>query len=104
MNRGDPSGRAHNQLAAEHVFGRELVEQRRHFRQQRCRQERMDPPHSARGSESTVGGLAKVHFALRRLGFGDTEARRAVAEVRGLGELTLEEMLRAALLAATRAA
>jgi hypothetical protein len=79
--------RAHNQLAAEQVFGREHIEQRSNFRQQKC------------GQQS-----AKVHFALRRLGFGDAETRRAVAEVRELGELSLEETLRAALLAATRAA
>jgi Holliday junction resolvasome RuvABC DNA-binding subunit len=56
------------------------------------------------GHESSIGKLAKVHFALRRLGFSDAEARRAVAEVPGLADSSLEEILRCALLAATRAA
>jgi Holliday junction resolvasome RuvABC DNA-binding subunit len=99
--------RAHNQLAAEQVFGRDHVEQRRRFRQKKC-------GHGSALEQSAASGecqrsnqeLGKVRVALRRLGFGHAEARRAVAEVEQLGcsALTIEEMLRRALLAATRAA
>jgi hypothetical protein len=103
--------RAHNQLAAEHSFGREYVEMRKHLRQRKwtvtptkfseapsgCMEN--DRPNSARV-------LEKVRFALRRLGFGHAEASRAIAEVAVSAdpEAGLEEVFRSALIAATRAA
>ena len=86
--------RAHNQLAAEQVFGREHVEQRRYFRQRKYE-------HGKANRE-----LETVRVGLRRLGFGAAETCRAVAELEQVdgSALTLEEMLRNAVLAATRAA
>jgi 5-methylcytosine-specific restriction endonuclease McrA len=112
--------RAHNQLAAEQVFGRETVERFRHFVRQKCRRAR------ARGAETSQarGGegrgehgaretrtmrapstMERVWSALKSMGFRDAEARQAVAHVESMHEssqtIPLELALREALLAAT---
>jgi len=77
--------RAHNQLWAEHVFGRERVERCRHFRQQKCRSEAAE----ARGSESDA--LERRPRARAKLGAqepgtrGSAEGSSGVAAVHGPG-------------------
>jgi 5-methylcytosine-specific restriction endonuclease McrA len=112
--------RAHNQLAAEQTFGREHVEQRRHFRQRKLsgpQDEKGSEPHDESagghhedGRESRIAderrnGFEKVRQALRTMGFRDTQARRAIAEVEGAhagrDHPTLEQALREAILVAT---
>jgi 5-methylcytosine-specific restriction endonuclease McrA len=122
--------RAHNQLAAERVFGRETVDRCRHFvRQKRerdrdgvsadAREERrgdecevptprtraLGPVRGARQSVKAPSTMERVRSALKGMGFRDVEARRAVARVIGVHEdaqrLSLETALREALLAAT---
>ena len=105
--------RAHNQLSAEQAFGREWMERRRHFRQQKSTAEIGD---SAVVSGTEVGlaerkAIAtifeKVRLALCNMGFRGAEARRAIATVvrmHDLGEpLTMEQALREALAVATAA-
>jgi hypothetical protein len=111
--------RAHNQLWAEEVYGREQVE---HFRQQksgaraRARDERAlrgvcattRQGQAARsGDAGRTTTFEKVRFALRNLGFRDGVAGRAVATVAALHDsdesLGLEQALREALLAVTAA-
>jgi 5-methylcytosine-specific restriction endonuclease McrA len=84
--------RAHNQLAAEQAFGRDMVERARHF----GRPKRTHP---------TLDTLRKLHRALTRLGFAPARAREAVAEIQRFypTELPpLEDLLREAILIATR--
>jgi hypothetical protein len=86
--------RAHNQLWAEQAFGREQVEQARHFRQQKS---------TVVGSGADLATLEKVRATLRSLGFREAQAREAVATVAKLHaneRLTLERALREALLVA----
>jgi 5-methylcytosine-specific restriction endonuclease McrA len=98
--------RAHNQLAAEEVFGREHVHQCRHFRQRKWM------PFEAGGGETPQGQshdnappniFEKVRLALTKMGFRDGEARHALEEVqRRHGEMQpVEQVLREALLVAT---
>jgi 5-methylcytosine-specific restriction endonuclease McrA len=86
--------RAHNQFAAEQVFGREHVEQCRHFVRKKC------PPAPCPSST-----MQRVHLALTTMGFRDSEARMAVARVASQHDvaegLSVEQALREALLAAT---
>jgi len=97
--------RAHNQLWAEQAFGREWIERRRDFRQQKStaahherRQETMAP---------AIAVLEKVHKALRAMGFHESEARRAIKKAMTAYDarepLDLERALRSALLVATAA-
>lgn len=79
--------RAHNQLAAEQTFGREVMERARHF------------------GRTKSDARRRLHVALTGLGFGSTRAREAIGEVQRLhpdGFSTLEEALREAILVATR--
>ena len=103
--------RAHNQLWAEQVFGRERIE---HFRQQksavRARTRREGARTAAPARLEDAGRpttFERVRWALRNLGFPDAVARRAVAAVAELHDsresLDLERTLREALLAATAA-
>jgi hypothetical protein len=116
--------RAHNQFAAEQVFGREWMERSRHFRQQEStaavvdstvgagneprREDRQALPNI---SQSFAPGSAtifeKVRSALRTMGFRDVEARNAIATVVGMHDAreppTLEQALREALRVATAA-
>jgi 5-methylcytosine-specific restriction endonuclease McrA len=86
--------RAHNQFAAEQVFGREHVERCRHFVRQKC------PP-----APTATNTMQRVHLALRTMGFRDSDARMAVARIESQHEdvegLPVEQALREALLAAT---
>jgi len=85
--------RAHNQLAAEQVFGRETIQRARHF----GRPKRM----LASSSETS----RRLHVALTGLGFGATRAREAIAEVQRLHPSefpSLEDAVREAILIATR--
>jgi hypothetical protein len=96
--------RAHNQLAAEQVFGRVHIERARHLRQQKweCKQ-----GEGARGpkpaDEARTETWTKVLVALKGLGFRDSQARRAIAKAANLhgNAPTVELALRAAILAAT---
>jgi hypothetical protein len=76
---------AHNQFHAEQTFGRAHIERQRHLRQQKC-------------SPSSSTWVTVLH-ALRRLGFRDGQAQRAIAAVeRTYGaEPPVEQALRAAL-------
>lgn len=122
--------RAHNQLWAEEAYGREHVERAR--RNVRCGDPRKRSGPSkgedyfcwkkltgdSAGAEAPerdaemprtalmASTLEKVRLALRSMGFTDAQSRRAAAEGRGtLGDAaTVEEVLRKALLVATRAA
>lgn len=108
--------RAHNQLWAEEVLGREAIRRARHFRQQKCvvaRAEegrgRGDARNDARPLNSAwEENLEKVHRALVGMGFRDARARLAVANVRKahaeLEPPTIEEALREAILSATSSA
>jgi 5-methylcytosine-specific restriction endonuclease McrA len=95
--------RAHNQLWAEQAFGRERVEQGRHFCQKKWTRA-SDGPGAA---PKTTVMLEKVRVALRGMGFRDAEARRAVATVLGTHganeTLDLAQALREAVLVATAA-
>jgi hypothetical protein len=110
--------RAHNQLSAELTFGRAWIERSRHLRQKKSMNSR--EPAAARDAmsrDSTRHELAmhqaraanfeKVRVALRRLGFREAEARKAVATVVRMHDpnesLALEQALREALLVATAA-
>jgi hypothetical protein len=76
--------RAHNQLHAEQTFSRDHVDRHRHLRQQKC--SAASPPWS------------KVLDALRRLGFRDAQARKAVAAAEQRhGAASVEQALRHAL-------
>jgi hypothetical protein len=76
---------AHNQLHAEQTFGRAHIERQRHLRQQKC--------------SSTPSTWATVLHALRRLGFRNGQAQRAIAAAERLhgSEPPVEQALRAAL-------
>jgi 5-methylcytosine-specific restriction endonuclease McrA len=97
--------RAHNQHWAEQVFGRELVERRKHFRQRKrvttdqCRE---DNPTQAEGA-ALMTVLEKVRQALTKMGFRDAQARCAVAEVqrRHYEAPSVGQFLREAVLVAT---
>jgi hypothetical protein len=111
--------RAHNQLWAEEVYGREHVESAR-----RGGGRRDQPGKSVGRSEhdkhffwkkwtarsdgepGLSGALDKVRLALKTMGFTDRQARRAIDEVSGALEVetTVEQALRKAVLVATRAA
>ncbi len=101
--------RAHNQLWAEQVFGREVVERSRHFCQQKRRRRRDgEQPGESQSREAEAPSsspLEKVRLALTGMGFRDAQARKAVAEVErrhdATGLPTLEEALREAVLVAT---
>ncbi len=84
--------RAHNQLWAEHAFGREHVAARRDFRRRKSSaapagQLQAETAGDARrldqGAAPLESGKAldRVRLALKKLGFRDAEARRAVAEL-----------------------
>jgi 5-methylcytosine-specific restriction endonuclease McrA len=107
---------AHNQLAAERVFGRETIANSRHFARQKRRRggDGADARHPRRGHDSKMRGprmmnapstMERVRSALTGMGFRDIEARQAVAKVVSMHEgaqtLALETALREALLAAT---
>jgi 5-methylcytosine-specific restriction endonuclease McrA len=78
--------RAHNQLWAEQAYGRERVEGARDFRQKKWERSRNDgrsvQPEKPATNEASQSVLERVRLALRRMGFVDAQARRAVAEVR----------------------
>jgi 5-methylcytosine-specific restriction endonuclease McrA len=98
--------RAHNQLAAEEVFGREHVERSRHFRQRKWTsksQGRHAGSHDL-SQERPLGLLEKTRQALRALGFHENDAKRAISRVeRALRgpHATLEQVVREAILVAT---
>jgi 5-methylcytosine-specific restriction endonuclease McrA len=120
--------RAHNQHAAEQVFGREHMERCRHFVRTKYSSgpsadelgDETGPSENEIGDEvipsavqanersaksaSTVG---RVRSALKGLGFRDGEVRTAIARMsslhENLGDLPIEQALREALLAATPA-
>jgi 5-methylcytosine-specific restriction endonuclease McrA len=85
--------RSHNQLWAEQVFGREHVAARRDFHRRKSSaapagQLRAKTAGDAQGLDHQGAALLesgkaldKVRLALKRLGFRDAEARRAVAEL-----------------------
>jgi hypothetical protein len=84
--------RAHNQLAAEQVFGRETIQRARHFGR----------PKRMRASSSETS--RRMHLALTGLGFGTARAHEAIAELQRLhpNEFpSLEEAVREAILVAT---
>jgi 5-methylcytosine-specific restriction endonuclease McrA len=91
--------RAHNRLWAEQVFGRERVEQGRHFCQKKCA--------SDQDGALATATFEKVHLALRGMGFRDAEARKATAAVAAMHRDSeppgLEQALREAVLLATAA-
>jgi hypothetical protein len=100
--------RAHNQLAAERVYGRDQVERCRRFRQQKrlhARQRRTSAcervEHRAFDSETSK----KLLLALRGLGFRNAQARQAIAKAEEshapAKSFTLEQALRRALHFAT---
>ena len=98
--------RAHNQLWAEEAYGREYVERRRDFCQQKRRRQREEGKLEARVSPmSPSESLEKVVLALKGMGFRDAQARRAVAEVERAHEPTrrppIVQSLREAILFAT---
>jgi hypothetical protein len=125
--------RAHNQLAAEEVYGRHHIELARHLRQQKCRRDQAENPHKADaartkgaatarrpekvgsadarsiagnfGTASASGTLEKVRLALTSMGFRNTEARKAIVSVvERHGETqSVEVVLREALLFITQA-
>jgi 5-methylcytosine-specific restriction endonuclease McrA len=96
--------RAHNQLWAEQVYGRERVERGRHFRRKEWAAPDGDEPCEAKQARTV---FEKVHLALRTMGFREHQARRAIAEVMSKHEakepLAPEQALREALLVATAA-
>jgi hypothetical protein len=94
--------KAHNQLWAEQVYGREHVESRRRLRQEKSARAR-----AGRQAPKLATGLPsiseKVRLALTGMGFRDAEAQRAIAEIENRHDptqnpLDLEQMLRQALL------
>ena len=101
--------RAHNQLAAETLYGRGRIERCRHFRQQKRTRttENQTRPQGefveqhAFEAETSV----KVLLALKGLGFPDARARQAIAAAErspaATKPLTLEQALRRALHFAT---
>ena len=97
--------RAHNQLWAEQVYGREHVESRRHFCQKKCERHDDDQhgEYVLQPAPRSLGVLEKVRLALTGMGFPDAKARRAIAAVKRMHEGTppIEEALREALRAAT---
>jgi 5-methylcytosine-specific restriction endonuclease McrA len=104
--------RAHNQLWAEQAFGLEQVERARNFRRKKStrpcadgRSARALVPATTKPAAHgcSLGVLEKVHLALRGMGFGDAQARRAVAQVRSAHDepLPVEQSLREALFFAT---
>jgi 5-methylcytosine-specific restriction endonuclease McrA len=85
--------RAHNQFAADQVFGRDHMDSCRHFVRQKCRP-----------APTATNTMQRVHLALTTMGFRSSEARMAVARVEmqhDVEGLSLEQALREALLAAT---
>jgi len=83
--------RAHNQLAAEQSFGREMMERARHIGRTKRNQ----------STEET----RKLQLALTGLGFGAGQAREAIAELRRLHPTEfplIEHAFREAILIATR--
>jgi 5-methylcytosine-specific restriction endonuclease McrA len=102
--------RAHNQLWAEQAYGRAHVESARSFRWKKWERPRDDersakPAKRAKPAtnEASPDVLEKVRLALRAMGFGDAQARRAVAEVRSAHDEPppVEQALREALFFAT---
>ena len=118
--------RAHNQFAAERVFGREHMEHCRHFVRTKCSGEPSADGHGVEGwpRENKLGYEAapsavqvkaqqgkststvrRVCSALKRMGFRDGEAQKAVARVvslhQNVEDLPVEQALREALFAAT---
>lgn len=106
--------RSHNQLWAEQAFGREHVAARRDFHRRKSSaalagQLRAETAGDAQGSAhqgaallESGNALDKVRLALKRLGFRDAEARRAVAELQCSTSLDgaapgFEQLLREAL-------
>jgi hypothetical protein len=97
--------RAHNQLWAEQVFGRDPIARSRDFRRKKSTMNgQLVPASTHAGSART---FEKVHTALRRMGFRDAQARKALATVLAVhhqGEPpTPEQALREAVLVATAA-
>jgi hypothetical protein len=104
--------RAHNQLWAEQVFGREHIERSRHFCQKKCAGDGMNRATTPKSMESLDGDewtttFEKARSALRGLGFHDAEARRALATVAGRHDASerfdLAKVVREAVLVATAA-
>jgi 5-methylcytosine-specific restriction endonuclease McrA len=99
--------RAHNQLWAEQTFGREHVERARHFRWKKWERPRDEArpvkPEKPAANEASPDVLEKVRLTLRGMGFGDAQARRAVAKVRKAHNdpPPVEQALREALFFAT---
>jgi hypothetical protein len=102
--------RAHNRLWAEQTFGRAHVERAVHFRQRKCcgtpkDELRVQPK---RATDSLFDAHEKIVVALKQLGFGESQARRAVCAVEKRqcveSRRSLETLLREAVLEATRAA
>jgi 5-methylcytosine-specific restriction endonuclease McrA len=116
--------RAHNQLAAERVFGREHMDSCRHFVRTKCssgpsaRNDDDTPSEKEIGDElepfavqdnarsaKAAGTVGRVCSALKGMGFRVGEVQTAIARVLSMREnqedLPVELMLREALLAAT---
>jgi hypothetical protein len=99
--------RSHNQLLAERAFGREHIEHKKHFRQKKCLHQAGAGKDEARDAGSALPAplptLDKVRNALRNMGFLDTQARHAIAEVARMHDEAppIEQALREALLVAT---
>jgi len=86
--------RAHNRLHAEEVFGREHVAERIHFRQRKSETTAATPDITPSDASLDVARRGLV-----KMGFRDTEARRAVqaAQIRNPGAAAIPEILREAL-------
>jgi 5-methylcytosine-specific restriction endonuclease McrA len=95
--------RAHNQLWAEQVFGRDHVNRSRSLRQKKRRPECRGSAEVRTEPGAPASPLEKVHLVLKNLGFPEFQARRAVAEVAKMHEVapTVEQALREALFVAT---
>jgi 5-methylcytosine-specific restriction endonuclease McrA len=108
--------RAHNQFAAEQVFGRKHMDRRRHFVRTKCSRRRSDDEpsdgsasaaeaHANAGAAKPLTAIERVESALKNMGFRNSEVRMALARVEHLHEdaedIPFEQALREALLAVT---
>jgi hypothetical protein len=105
--------RAHNQLWAEQAFGKELVEQCRHFRQRKLAirnasssgSEQEREPHCRSEGLPSLVLVEKLRSAMRRMGFRENDALHAIkAMLSAHGEsISVERALRETILIATAA-
>lgn len=97
--------RAHNQLWAEDVYGREQVEETRHFRRKKREGRTITTPEASSGPAEREM-LEKTRLALTAMGFPGFRARLAIAALatRHDENRTLEQTLREALALLTKAA